>query len=308
MRATGGFRTDKTSRAAKRYAGLMIVKAPFGRTGHQSSRVIFGAAALGKVTQGEADRALDSLIEHGVNHIDTAASYGESERRIGPWLETRRKDFFLATKTGERGYEQAKEQLHRSLELLRTDHVDLIQLHCLIDEADWTTAFGPRGALEALVEARSEGLVRFIGVTGHELRVARMHLRSLARFAFDSVLLPMNFALFQNPEYVADFDALLARCAEQNIAVQTIKGLARGPKTDEAQPWHTWYAPLTEASELERAVAWVLGDPRQVFLNTPGDVTLLPRVLEAAERFALPPNEREMQALARDARIAPLFV
>jgi aryl-alcohol dehydrogenase-like predicted oxidoreductase len=251
---------------------------------------------------------LDLLLEHGVNHIDTAASYGDSERRIGPWLEARRGDFFLATKTGERGYDKAKEQLQRSLELLRTDHVDLIQLHCLIDEADWATAFGPRGALEALIDARDEGLVRFIGVTGHELRVARMHLRSLARFAFDSVLLPMNFALFQNPEYVADFSALLTLCAEQNVAVQTIKGLARGPKTDAAQPWHTWYAPLTESSEIERAVAWVLGDPRQVFLNTPGDVTLLPRVLDAAERVLAQPNEGDMRALARDAQLTPLFV
>src|SRR5450432_2065089 len=190
----------------------MIAQQPFGRTGHLSSRVIFGAAALGRVTQAEADRALDALLEHGVNHIDTAASYGESERRIGPWLEPRRADFFLATKTGERGYAKAKEQLHRSLELLRTDHVDLIQLHCLIDDADWATAMGPGGALEALVEARTEGLVRFIGVTGHELRVASMHQRSLGHFDFDSVLLPLNFALAQNSQYMADFSALFALC------------------------------------------------------------------------------------------------
>ncbi len=285
----------------------MIAKAPFGRTGHQSSRVIFGAAALGRVSQSEADRALDCLLEHGVNHIDTAASYGESEKRIGPWLEPRRKDFFLATKTGERGYEKAKEQLHRSLELLRTDHVDLIQLHCLIDEADWTTALGPRGALEALIEARAEGLVRFIGVTGHELRVAAMHLRSLAHFDFDSVLLPMNFTLLQDAKYAADFSQLLALAAERNVAVQTIKGLARGPKTDEAQPWHTWYAPLTEDAALERGVAWVLGDPRHVFLNTPGDVTLLPRVLAAAERITSQPSAEEMREFVAKNAITPLF-
>ncbi len=285
----------------------MIAKAPFGRTGHQSSRVIFGAAALGRVTQPEAERALDCLLEHGVNHIDTAASYGESEKRIGPWLEHRRADFFLATKTGERGYEKAKEQLHRSLELLRTDRVDLIQLHCLIDDADWATAMGPGGALEALIDARAEGLVRFIGVTGHELRVAEMHQRSLAHFDFDSVLLPMNFPLLQHAKYAEDFSALVQLCAERNIAVQTIKGLARGPKTDAAQPWHTWYAPLTEDSALERAVAWVLGDPRHFFLNTPGDVTLLPRVLAAAERFTAAPSNEEMREFSAANAITPLF-
>jgi aryl-alcohol dehydrogenase-like predicted oxidoreductase len=286
----------------------MLEKQLFGRTGHLSSRVIFGAAALGKVTQTEADCALDLLLEYGVNHLDTAASYGESERRIGPWLEPRRADFFLATKTGERGYEKAKESLHRSLELLRTDHVDLIQLHCLIDDADWATAMGPRGALEALVEARAEGLVRFIGVTGHELRVAAMHLRSLAHFDFDSVLLPLNFALAQNPQYMADFSTLLELCAARNVAVQTIKSVARGPKDDAEQPWHTWYAPLTEPSAIEQATHWVLGDPRQVFLNTPGDITLLPKVLAAAERFTHRPTEQAMQALAQANHIQPLFV
>ncbi|HEY1536444.1 MAG TPA: aldo/keto reductase [Polyangiaceae bacterium] len=285
----------------------MLEKLAFGRTGHLSSRLIFGAAALGKVSRAEADAALDLLLEHGVNHLDTAASYGESERLIGPWLEPRRADFFLATKTGERSYAKAKEQLHRSLELLRTDHLDLIQLHCLIDDADWDTAMGPGGALEALVEARAEGLVRFIGVTGHELRVARMHQRSLAHFDFDSVLLPLNFALAQNPEYAAEFAAVLRLCGERNIAVQTIKSLARGPKEDEHQPWHTWYAPLTEPSAIEQAVHWVLGEPR-VFLNTPGDLTLLPRVLEAAERFTSQPSEPTMRAHAQLNRVSPLFV
>lgn len=285
----------------------MLEQLAFGRTGHLSSRLIFGAAALAKVSQAEAYAALDSLLEHGVNHIDTAASYGESERLIGPWLEPRRADFFLATKTGERSYAKAKEQLHRSLELLRTDHVDLIQLHCLIDDADWDTAMGPGGALEALVEARAQGLVRFIGVTGHELRVARMHQRSLAHFDFDSVLLPFNFALAQNPEYAAQFAALLAACGERKIAVQTIKSLARGPKEDEHQPWHTWYAPLTEPTAIEQAVHWVLGEPR-VFLNTPGDLTLLPRVLEAAERFSAQPSEPVMRAHALANRVSPLFV
>ena len=285
----------------------MIEQLAFGRTGHFSSRIIFGAVALGRVSQADADRTLDTLLEYGVNHIDTAASYGESELRLGPWLERHRTQFFLATKTGERTSQKAKEQLYRSLERLRTDHLDLIQLHCLIDDADWETAMGPSGALEALVEARAQGLVRFIGVTGHELRVPRMHQRSLAHFDFDSVLLPLNFALFQNPDYVAGFHSLSALCAERNIAVQTIKSLARGPKEDENQPWHTWYAPLTEPSAIEQAVHWVLGNP-QVFLNTPGDITLLPHVLEAALRFTSQPSEAVMRAHASAHHVTPLFV
>jgi len=285
----------------------MISQVVFGRTGHHSSRVIFGAVALGKVTQSEADAALDLLLQYGVNHIDTAASYGASEERIGPWLQPRRNDFFLASKTGERTYEKAKAQLHRSLELLRTDHLDLIQLHCLIDDADWTVAMGPGGALEALVEAREQGLVRFIGVTGHELRVARMHQRSLAHFEFDSVLLPWNFTLSRNPEYAAEFDALVSSCNERGIAVQTIKSLARGPKQDEQQPWHTWYEPLSDPLAIEQATHWALGEPR-VFVNTAGDIRLLPHVLEAAARFQAQPSDSAMMELSQRNGVAPLFV
>ena len=284
----------------------MLPRLAFGRTGHDSSRLIFGAVALGRVTQAEANATLDSLLEHGVNHIDTAASYGESEARLGPWLESHRSEFFLASKTGERTYPKAKEQLHRSLELLRTDRLDLIQMHCLIDDADWDTAMGPNGALEALIEAREQGLVRFIGVTGHELRVPRMHQRSLDRFDFDSVLLPLNFSLCQNPDYAADFRALAERCADQNIALQTIKSCARGPKID-AQPFHMWYAPLSEPSAIEQAVHWVLGHP-QVFLNTPGDITLLPHVLAAAARFQAAPSAAEMRAHSAAHGVTPLFV
>ena len=167
---------------------------------------------------------------------------------------------------------------------------------------------GAGGALEALVEARQQGLVRFIGVTGHELRVARMHQRSLAHFDFDSVLLPLNFALWQNAQYAADFSTLLEQCATRNVAVQTIKAIARGPKDDPEQAFHTWYAPLSEPAAIEQAVHWVLGDPRQVFLNTPGDITLLPLVLEAAARFTARPKVAAMHAFAHANQLQPLFV
>ncbi|TMG00819.1 MAG: aldo/keto reductase, partial [Chloroflexi bacterium] len=170
----------------------MIALEPFGRTGHRSSRTIFGAASLSQVTQSAADRTLDVLLQYGVNHIDTAAGYGDSELRIAPWLKREPGSFFLATKTGERKADAAREQLHRSLERLGVDHVDLWQLHSLADPIEWDTALSPGGAIEAAVEARDQGLVKFIGVTGHGIQIAAGHRRSLARFDFDSVLLPYN--------------------------------------------------------------------------------------------------------------------
>ncbi len=207
----------------------MIEQQPFGRTGHMSTRTIFGAAALGAVTQDEADRTLEQLLAHGVNHIDVAASYGDAELRIGPWMDRYRDHFFLATKTGQRGYQEARDEIHRSLERLRVDHVDLIQLHNLVDPIEWDQALSPGGALDAAIEAREQGLVRFIGVTGHGGSIAAMHRRSLERFDFDSVLLPYSYIMMQDPHYAADFEALFELCRARNVAVQTIKSIARQP-------------------------------------------------------------------------------
>ncbi len=286
----------------------MIPKQGFGRTGHESTRTIFGAAALWAVDQAEADRTLDVLLEYGVNHIDTAASYGDSELHVGPWMERHRRDFFLATKTLERTYEGARDELHRSLERLRTDHVDLLQLHYLVDPAQWEVALGPGGALDAAIEARQQGLVRFIGVTGHGTSVAAMHRRSLERFPFDSVLLPCNYPLMQNLQYAADFEALVAVCRERDVAVQTIKSLTAGPWPEEHQRTHTtWYQPLDDQEDVDRAVHWVLGQPA-LFLNTAGDTRLLPKVLDAASRFERVPGEDEMREMAARRSMRPLFV
>src|SRR5207253_7323282 len=179
----------------------MIERRPFGRTGHPSSMTLFGGAALARGSQADADRTLDLLLQYGVNHIDTAARYGDSELRIGPWMARHRKDFFLATKTGSRTAPEAREDLHRPLERLRVDHVDLIQLHSLGHPDDWDQAMGLDGALEALIEAREQGLARFIGVTGHGWTIAAMHRRSLARFDFDAVLLPYNFFMAREERY-----------------------------------------------------------------------------------------------------------
>src|SRR5256885_15562371 len=207
----------------------MIATQPFGRSGHMSTRAIFGAAALSSVTQGDADRTLEVLLQHGVNHIDTAASYGDAELRIAPWLKRDRGRFFVATKTGARRATEAREDLHRSLDRLGVDHVDLWQLHSLADPIDWDTALSPGGAIDAAVEARDQGLVRWIGVTGHGAQIAANHRRSLARFDFDSVLLPYNFVTMQSAYYAENFEALAATCAERGTAVQTIKSIAMRP-------------------------------------------------------------------------------
>ncbi|MEJ2750227.1 MAG: aldo/keto reductase, partial [Anaerolineae bacterium] len=262
----------------------MIEKLEFGRTGHLSTRTLFGAAALANVTQAEADQTLDVLLAFGVNHIDTAASYGDAELRIGPWMKEHRQDFFLATKTEKRTYQGAKEELHRSLERLRVDSVDLWQMHILVDPAEWETAMGPGGALEAFIEAREQGLVRFLGVTGHGVTVAAMHLRSLERFDFDSVLLPYNYAMMKNHQYADDFAALVTVCQERKVAVQTIKSITRGPWGSKTPHRATWYEPLEKQEEIDAAVHYVLNRPN-FFLNTAGDIHLLPKVLDAASRF-----------------------
>jgi aryl-alcohol dehydrogenase-like predicted oxidoreductase len=285
----------------------MLEKKLFGRSGHYSTRMLFGAAALSSVTQAEANWTLEVLLEYGVNHIDTAHSYGESERLMGPWMVHHRDAFFLATKTEQRTYDGAWAELETSLELLRTDHVDLWQMHLLIDEDEWETAMGPGGALEAFVEARDQGLARFLGVTGHELIVPRMLIKSLERFDFDAVLLPYNYVLMQNPQYAADFEALLAICEERNVAVQTIKSLCRRPWPEGvARNRATWYQPFEDQDAIDKAVHWVLGDPR-VFLNTTADIHLLPRILDAAVRFETRPTDAQMSALTAAKDAAPLF-
>lgn len=285
----------------------MIRKQPFGRTGHMSTVTLFGAAALGRVTQAEADQTLDVLLEYGVNHIDTAASYGDAELRIGPWMAQHRKDFFLATKTGERTFEKAKEEIHRSLERLRVDQVDLIQLHNLAHPDEWDIAMGPGGALEAAVEAKEQGLVRFIGVTGHGLHIAAMHYRSLQKFDFDSVLLPYNYPMIRNGRYADDFERLVALCEERNVAVQTIKSISRGPWATTEHTRSVWYQPLEEQKDIDVAVHWVLGRDG-IFLDTVGDIHLLPKVLDAAGRFERRPSEAEIKAVADELHMSPMFL
>jgi aryl-alcohol dehydrogenase-like predicted oxidoreductase len=286
---------------------MAIATLPFGRSGHQSTRTLFGAAALGKVTQAEADQTLEVLLHYGVNHIDVAASYGEAELRLAPWLAQHRDSFFLATKTGERTAQAAKEELHRSLERMQIDYVDLWQLHNLADPIEWDIALSPGGVLEAAIEAKQQGLVRAIGVTGHGLQIAASHRRSLERFDFDSVLLPYNYITLRNPYYAEQFNALIATCRERHIAIQTIKSIAYRPWLGRPQTHNPWYEPLTEQADIDLAVHWVMSQP-DFFLNTVGDIHLLPKVLDAASRFQESPSDEELEALLQRTGMQPLFV
>ncbi len=289
---------------------MTIAKQLFGRSGHSSTRAIFGAASLSNVTQGEADHTLEILLQYGVNHIDVASSYGDAELRIAPWLARYRSQFYVATKTDARTAQEAKEDLRRSLERMRIDFVDLWQLHNLADPIEWDTALSPGGAIDAAIKAKKQGLIRAIGVTGHGLQIAATHRRSLERFDFDSVLLPYNYITMQSPYYAENFNALLSTCQQRNIAVQTIKSIAYKPWMGRKHTRNVWYEPLEDQQDIDIAVHWVLKQPG-IFLNTVGDIHLLPRVLDAADRFqAASPGttDEQMRALVTRLGMEPLFV
>ena len=276
----------------------MIPTLPFGRTGHISTRVLFGAASLSRVTQAEADKAVETIMKYGINHIDVAASYGDAELRLGPWIEKYRSKFFLATKTGERTYQAAKDSIQRSLERLRTDHLDLIQLHQVIEDNEWEIATGSGGALEAAIDARRQGLVRFIGITSHSLRAPIIHQKSLARFDFDSILLPLNYQLAQNQEYVSNFKTVVKTAMAKKTAVQIIKTAQRRPWLDSVHWAATWYEPYRDQQSIDLAIHWALSNPG-VFVNSVGDVNVLPMVLDAASRYEKAPTDEQMQELMR---------
>jgi aryl-alcohol dehydrogenase-like predicted oxidoreductase len=285
----------------------MLPTIPFGGTDHKSSRCLFGAAALAEADPAAADRTLDVLLEHGVNHIDVAAGYGDAELRVGPWMSRHRDKFFLATKTGERTRRPAADQIRRSLERLQTDSVDLIQLHAVATFEELDTALGAGGALEAAREARERGLVRFIGITSHGLDAPTILRLAVERFPFASVLLPYNYPLMQNPEYAERFRRLVSICAAKNVALQAIKAICRRPWREGAEHTHaTWYEPLTGPEDIALAVRFVLAQP-SFFLNTAGDLRLLPLILDAAGKEPKPPADREMRRLVEAQAMEPLW-
>ncbi len=283
----------------------MIPQAKFGRTGHTSSRIIFGGYALSEATQDEADRVLQILLEYGINHIDTAALYGKAEECIGRWMAHHRQDFFLATKTRSRTYEGAWKNLLRSLERLQVDEIDLWQMHGLTGAAGWERAM--EGTLQAFIEARDQGLVRFLGVTGHGVKAPVMHKQSLEHFDFDSVMLAHNFSLMQNPRYAAEFMELAELCQDRQVGLQTIKSISRRKWGDQPKTHNTYfYQPIEDQGAIDKAVHWALGLPES-FVITAGDMQILPKMLDAASRYETRPTDAEMNALVDQLGLRPIF-
>lgn len=265
----------------------------FGRTGHMSTIVIFGAFAVGQLNQREADETMELILAHGVNHIDVAPSYHEAELRLGPWLERHRADFFVGCKTQLRGRQEAREELHRSLERLRIDSFDLFQLHAVTTMDELEQCFAPGGSLEAIVDARREGLTRYIGITSHGLEAPAVLLEALDRFDMDSILFPVNGKLWADGEYRRQAEALLQKAAEKDVGSMAIKAVARGPWDGRPQRYHTWYEPLEDPQAVERALRFTLSQPVTGAISA-GDARLLPAILDAAERFR--PMETAEQA------------
>jgi predicted aldo/keto reductase-like oxidoreductase len=270
-----------------------------GRTGHSSSVVAFGAAGIGRVPQDVADRAIQAALDAGVNHVDVAPSYGEAELRLRPWLSGIRDRVFLGCKTKERTREGAWAELHRSLERLGVDRLDLYQLHAVGKRHELDACTAPGGAIEALVRAREEGLARWLGITGHTHDAPVTHREALRRFDFDTVMFPLNFVLWADPAYRVDAEALLQACRERDVGVHVIKTLAKAPWDDRPRTHSTWYEPFTEQPVIDRAVAFVLDRPVTTLCST-GDVTVLPKVLEAAARYR-PLHAEETAALLETA-------
>lgn len=263
-----------------------MIERRIGRLGHMSSVVMFGAASLGNVTQEEADQSISYALEHGVNHFDTAASYGNAEVRMGPLMEKFRDRIFLATKTGERSKDGAKKEIYRSLERLRVDYVDLLQLHAVgtIEELDKCTGKG--GALEAALEAKEEGIVKAIGITGHGHLAPSTHLEALSRFPFETVLTPLNYHLYSLPQYREDFERLAEETLRQDAALRVIKAIAKGPWAEkEDRPYSTWYKPFDEQKLIDACVHFVLSHSGVAGFASAGDINLFPKIIEAVNHY-----------------------
>jgi len=259
-----------------------------GRLGHQSSVLIYGAAALSAVDQDTADASVQLALDAGINHFDVAAGYGDAELRLGPWMPTIRVRLCLATKTGLRDRDAAWAQINHSLERLQTDHVDLIQIHAVGDLEELDLVTRPGGSLEAVVRAREEGLATWVGITGHGHQAPATHREALARFPFDTVLSPLNWVLGRDPAYLADYQALVAEVQAHDVGLMIIKTVSRRNWPEGGPVEHgysTWYEPFDDRQRITAAVAWVLSHPEVTGIATPGDVRLLPLLIEAEQRL-----------------------
>jgi len=280
-----------------------------GRLGHRSSVLIYGAAALAEVDQDTADASVRLALDAGINHFDVAASYGDAELRLGPWMPRIRDRIFLATKTELRGRDQAWAQINRSLERLQTDHVDLIQVHAVGDPEELDLVTRPGGSLQAVTRAREEGLAGAVGITGHGHDAPATHLEALARYPFDTVLSPLNWVLAQDPAYLAAYQALAAEVQAQDAGLMIIKSAARRNWPEPVEHGYgTWYEPFDDQERISAAVAWVLSHPEVTGIATPGDVRLLPLLIEAERRLPDTTPEQAAAALARAGDYSSPFI
>ena len=279
----------------------------FGRTGHMSTIAIFGAAAFWEISQADADKVMEQVIEAGVNHIDVAPSYGQAEQRVGPWMPRERGRFFLGCKTMERTKQGAWDEMQRSLKLLQTETFDLYQCHAIttMEELDAITMKG--GALEAFVEARQRGLINYIGITGHGVNAPQIYLEALRRFDFDSVLFPLNFVQFAIPEFRKFAEELIATCKAKDVGTMIIKTITKAPWGERPHTANTWYEPFDKLAEIQRAINFGLSY-EVTGLCTAGDTRILPLVLEACKNFT-PMNEAQREEMIQSAKqYEPLFV
>lgn len=267
-----------------------------GRLEQHSSVLIYGGAALGSVSQQEADESIAFALESGINHFDTARSYGDSELRLGPWMSRIRDRIFLSTKTGQRSKDGAMREIHQSLERLRVDRVDLLQLHAIGDLEQLDLATGPGGALEAALTARDEGIVGAIGITGHGHQAPATHLEALRRYPFETVLTPLNHVLYRDAAYRRDFDALVDEIRRQDVGLMAIKSVARGPWQTDDRTHATWYQPFDQQANIDAAVAFVLSHEAVTGIATAGDIHLLPKLVQAVDRYRSM-NEEEIDAI-----------
>lgn len=280
-----------------------------GRLGHMSSVLIYGGAALGEVTQETADASVRLALAAGINHFDTAAAYGESELRLGAWMQRIRDRIFLASKTGDRTSTGAYDSIRRSLERLRVERLDLIQLHAVCDLDDLGAATGAGGALEGALRAKEEGLVGAIGITGHGMGAPAVHLEALHRYPFDTVLTPCNYRLWIEDDYRRDLEALEEEVRAQEVGLMFIKALARNLwRSDEAHRYDTWYEPLDEQRPIDAAVAFALSRASATGIATAGDIRLLPMMIEAERRATSISPEAAVTELAMVPEMEPPFV
>jgi aryl-alcohol dehydrogenase-like predicted oxidoreductase len=281
-------------------------KRRFGRTGHPSTVAIFGAAAFWEIEQRDADKIMEMVIEAGVNHIDVAPSYGQAEQRIGPWMPRERGRFFLGCKTMERSKEGAWEEMQKSLKLLQADHFDLYQLHAITSMEELDACMRPGGALEALIEARAQGLTRHLGITGHGKDSPAIFLEALKRFDFDSILFPLNFVQMAIPEFRKDAEALVTTCNAKDVGTMVIKTVTKGPWGEKQKTATTWYEPFDRMEEIQRAVNFALSY-EVTGMCTAGDTNVLPMVLKACQDFS-PLDHSEREAMIQSGlHFEPLF-